>query len=109
MNAEANIFHIPSQLPEQELFEALLQTKDILIERIISTGQSTPPGQWYDQETDEWVILLQGKAQLSYEDSRTVDLLPGDYLLLKAHEKHRVEATSNNPVCIWLAIHFPPQ
>ncbi len=109
MNTKANIFQIPSQIPEQELFETLLNTKDILIERIISTGQTTPPGEWYDQETDEWVILLQGKAQLSYENGRTVDLLPGDYLLLKAHEKHRVEATSNNPVCIWLAIHFPPQ
>ncbi len=109
MNTKANIFQIPSQIPDQELFETLLNTQDILIERIISTGQTTPPGEWYDQETDEWVILLQGKAQLSYENGHTVDLLPGDYLLLKAHEKHRVEATSNNPSCIWLAIHFPPQ
>ena len=75
------------------------------IERIISTGQATPPDQWYDQEQDEWVILLQGQATVSYGDGRKVLLKAGDYLLIVAHEKHRVEQTSAAPPCIWLAIH----
>ena len=59
-----NIFaDIPKQLPE-ELFECLLKRDNIIIERIVSNGQITPSGQWYDQTGDEWVILLQGEATL---------------------------------------------
>ena len=65
-----------------------------MIERIISTGQSTLPGEWYDQNKDEWVILLQGEAILSYEDGSQIKLTVGDYLLIPAHQKHRVEYTS---------------
>jgi cupin 2 domain-containing protein len=101
-----NIFDLPSQLSQTEIFESLLKTENILLERIISTGQKTPNGQWYDQERDEWVILLQGEAQLSYEDGSIISLKPGDHLLIKAHQKHRVEYTSSLPPCIWLALHF---
>ncbi|MEA5510431.1 cupin domain-containing protein [Crocosphaera sp. UHCC 0190] len=103
--AIANIFELPFQLPFEELFEPLLSTKDLLIERIISTGQTTPSGEWYDQERDEWVILLQGEAQLTYETGATYKLIPGGYLLIPAHQRHRVDYTSSNPPCIWLAIH----
>jgi cupin 2 domain-containing protein len=102
-----NIFKLPNLLKNQELFEKIIDCENLLIERIISTGQITPLGQWSDQEQDEWVILLQGEAKLSYFDGRIVDLKGGDYLLIKAHEKHRVEYTSTEPPCIWLAIHFP--
>ena len=61
-----NIFNLPSSLPNLELFESLVSTDNILIERIISTGQTTPPGELYDQAKDEWVILLQGEAILAY-------------------------------------------
>ena len=101
----ANIFDLPSSLPDQELFEALVLDNNILIERIISTGQTTPPGQWYDQDRDEWVILLQGEATLAYADSSQIKLTAGDYLLIPAHKKHRVEYTSSDPPCIWLAVH----
>ncbi|AFY78829.1 putative enzyme of the cupin superfamily [Pleurocapsa sp. PCC 7327] len=101
----ANIFDLLSFLPDKELFEPLLSANNLLIERIISTGQNTPPGQWYDQEKDEWVILLQGEAELSYEDGSRIQLEAGDYLFIKAHQKHRVEHTTVNPPCIWLAIH----
>ncbi len=100
-----NIFQLPFSLPPTEVFEILVQTEQLRIERIISTGQATPPDQWYDQEQDEWVILLQGQAIISYEDGRKVLLTAGDYLLITAHEKHRVEQTSADPPCIWLAIH----
>jgi cupin 2 domain-containing protein len=74
------------------------------IERIISPGQATPPDQWYDQEQDEWVILLQGQAIVSYEDGRKVLLTAGGYFLIVAHEKHRLEQTSAAAPCIWLGM-----
>lgn len=101
----ANIFDLPSSLPKEELFESIVSTDQILIERIISTGQSTPSGEWYDQDKDEWVILLQGEAILSYEDGSQVKLTAGDYIFIPAHQKHRVEYTSSEPNCIWLAVH----
>ncbi len=101
-----NIFDLPSSLPDKELFESLVSAEDILIERIISTGQSTPSGEWYDQNRDEWVILLQGEACLSYADGSQIKLTVGNYLLIPAHQKHRVEYTSFEPPCIWLAVHF---
>jgi cupin 2 domain-containing protein len=103
----ANLFELPAGLATEEVFELLLSTPTLRIERIISSGQTTPPGQWYDQDWDEWVILLQGEAVLGYADGSTQHLRPGDYLLLPAHCRHRVEATSQNPACIWLAIHGP--
>jgi cupin 2 domain-containing protein len=102
----SNFFHLTPPLPDREQFDAIVSTENVLIERIISTGQTTPPGEWYDQERDEWVVLLQGNAQLSYPDGSAIALKPGDYLLLPAHQKHRVEYTSLEPPCIWLAVHF---
>jgi len=100
-----NIFDLPSFLPKEELFESIVANDNILIERIVSTGQSTPPGEWYDQNKDEWVILLQGEAILIYKDGSRIKLIVGDYLLIPAHLKHRVEYTSSEPPCIWLAVH----
>lgn len=100
-----NIYTPPQPLPEGEQFEAIVQNQSLLIERIISAGQTTPEGEWYDQERDEWVILLQGEATLSYADGSQIQLQAGDYLLIAAHQKHRVEYTSSNPPCIWLAVH----
>ncbi|MGV2830726.1 cupin domain-containing protein [Myxosarcina sp. GI1(2024)] len=101
----ANIFALPKHLPPEELFQSLFSTESISIERIVSTGQRTPPGEWYDQERDEWVILLRGTAELRARDNR-IELNQGDYLYIPAHQKHRVEYTSSDPACIWLAIHF---
>jgi len=102
-----NIFQLPFPLPPTEIVETLVQAGQFRIERIISTGQATPLDQWYDQAQDEWVILLQGQARISYGDGREVALIAGDYLLIAAHEKHRVEETSVDPPCIWLTIHGP--
>jgi cupin 2 domain-containing protein len=115
----ANLFQLPEPLPAEECFEPLLQTDRLRVERIVSVGHATPIGQWYDQPRDEWVVLLQGEAQLIFEQvvfeqrpigeanpRKVVDLKPGDYLLIPAHHKHRVESTSTEPPCIWLAIHY---
>ncbi|WP_107668771.1 cupin domain-containing protein [Cyanothece sp. BG0011] len=100
-----NIFRLPELPKKQEIFETIINSKNVIIERIISTGQTTPEGSWYDQDQDEWVILLQGEATLLYSDNSSIDLKSGDYLLIKAHQKHRVIFTSSDPPCIWLAIH----
>lgn len=100
-----NLFDLPSPLPAEEVFEALIPDRGVRIERIISSGQATPEGTWYDQVRDEWVALLQGEATLRYEDGRIVDMRAGDWVLIPAHERHCVERTSQDPPCIWLAVH----
>ncbi|MFQ4139309.1 cupin domain-containing protein [Nodosilinea sp. PGN35] len=100
-----NLFELPAPLPEAESFSALFETPHLRVERILSSGQTTPPGQWYDQSQNEWVVLLQGSATLTYEDGAAIALGPGDYLLIPAHVRHRVDFTSREPPCVWLAIH----
>ena len=102
-----NIFaNIPEQLPE-ELFECLFKRDNIQIERIISKGHTTPEGQWYDQDGDEWVLLIQGQAIILYEkDRQSFHLNAGDYLLIPAHTRHRVEWTPPDLHTIWLAAHL---
>jgi cupin 2 domain-containing protein len=89
-----------------EIFETLVRTPDLFIEKIVSNGQSTPSGEWYDQEQDEWVILLSGTATLIFEKNGILEMNSGDYLLIPAHCRHRVEQTSEEPNCIWLAINY---
>jgi cupin 2 domain-containing protein len=90
-----------------EQFEELLQGGSFRLVRIVSNGQATPPGQWYDQELDEWIVLLSGQAELQIDgESDTRTLTPGDYLLLPAHCRHRVERTANDEQTVWLALHF---
>lgn len=76
------------------------------MERIVSAGQASPPDHWFAQASDEWVVLLQGDAELAYEDGSRLRLGPGDYLLISAGERHRVVWTRDDPPCIWLAVHF---
>ncbi|HRQ30414.1 MAG TPA: cupin domain-containing protein [Saprospiraceae bacterium] len=90
-----------------EFFEDILQQKGFKLERIISFGQNTPENEWYDQEQEEWVILLKGSATLVFEDKPgEIELNPGDHLLIKAHQKHRVSRTDPDQPSFWLAIHF---
>jgi cupin 2 domain-containing protein len=92
---------------QEEICETILDNSNFRLERIISTGQSTPEGTWYDQDTDEWVIMLSGVAGLLFKgDSEVKALKAGDYLLIPAHTVHRVEWTDSREKTIWLAIHF---
>jgi cupin 2 domain-containing protein len=102
-----NIFSdIPAQLPN-ELFEPILKKEGIEIERIVSKGHITAADEWLDQDWDEWVLLLQGQATLAFQvDTETVHLKAGDYLLIPAHCRHRVEWTHPSVETIWLAIHW---
>ena len=96
--------NIPQNIPE-ELFENIVSTKNIKIERIISKGHTSPSYGWYDQEENEWVILLEGEASIEFED-KTIHLKKGDYINIPSHQKHKVIKTSKNPPAIWLAIFY---
>ena len=102
-----NIFsRIPDGMKE-EIIEPILKTDHLALERIISSGQATPPGQWYDQPKDEWVLLLKGSAGLLFEGKEeTVVLHPGDYVHILAHQRHRVEWTDGKQKTVWLALHY---
>ena len=76
------------------------------VERIVSTGQSSAPGDWYDQQDDEWAVLLSGAAGLRIEEAEDRRLAPGDWLFLPAHCRHRVAWTQAQPPTVWLAIHI---
>lgn len=104
-----NLFNALPDATRNEIFEPLLQTENILLERIVSMGQATPEGEWYDQERDEWVVLLKGSAGLLIEGEEVMTLDPGDHVFLPAHCRHRVEWTANDEVTIWLALHVGPQ
>ncbi|MBZ0269048.1 cupin domain-containing protein, partial [bacterium] len=62
------------------------------------------PGFWYDQDEDEWVVLLSGSATLAWEDGRERELGPGDHVRIPAHEKHRVVRTAPDRETVWLAV-----
>ncbi|MBL0226134.1 MAG: cupin domain-containing protein [Geobacteraceae bacterium] len=90
-----------------EVFETIVGAGDVRIERIISNGQSTPEGEWYDQSQDEWVLLLSGSAGLLFEDSTDpVRLAPGEHLLIPAGCRHRVAWTDPQIPTVWLAVHY---
>ena len=85
----------------------MLSRPGLRIERIISFGQASPPGFWYDQTHAEWVVVLTGAAHLRFDDEAALrSLSPGDYVEIAAHRRHRVEWTDPTQPTIWLAIHY---
>lgn len=101
-----NIFDdIPEDL-HREVVESLVDNDKVTIERIISKGHTSPDSGWYDQDSNEWVIVLKGAAVLSFADESTVKLMAGDHINISAHEKHRVSWTDPDIETIWLAIHY---
>ena len=104
---QGNIFAaLPAALGE-EAFAELLSTSALRIERIVSTGQASPQGHWYDQDWGEWVILLRGAACVLFEgEAEPRRLAPGDYLHIPAHRRHRVHWTDPDQATVWLAVHY---
>ncbi len=101
-----NIFtNIPLTIKE-ELFEKLINGKNFFLERIISDGHASPENFWYDQEQNEFIMLLSGGAELFYDNGKSFKLKPGDYMIIPSHQKHRVNKTSVNEKTIWLALHY---
>lgn len=99
---------IPAELPE-ELCTVLSEGEGVKIERIVSDGHASPEDFWYDQEQDEWVMLIAGSAVLSLEKNsgiEKIELNAGEHLFIPAHQRHRVESTSATEKTIWLAVFF---
>ena len=102
-----NLFaDLPTDLAT-ELVEVLADSQNVRIERIVSTGQTSPDGFWYDQEEDEWVVVLRGKAELLFEgDNQPRQMNPGDHIIIPAHTRHRVAWTSPSEPTVWLAVFY---
>ncbi len=101
--SSSNLFSALPPPGQDEHFETLFATPALRIERIVSHRHASPPGFWYDQATDEWVMLAQGSAELEFDDGRRQSLAPGDWLVIPAGCRHRVATTG--PDTVWLAIH----
>lgn len=92
---------------EGEHFATLLQRPGLRIERIVSHGESSPPGFWYDQPHGEWMALVAGRARLRFEDEAAArELAPGEHLDIAPHRRHRVEWTTPAEPTVWLAVHY---
>jgi cupin 2 domain-containing protein len=107
MIRSGNIFaSLPARLPQEEA-TTIAERAGAVIERIVSTGQASPPGFWYDQNRAEWVIVLKGAAGLQIEGEAAPRRLgPGDYVELPPHVRHRVEWTDPDHPTVWLAVHW---
>lgn len=104
-----DIGNLFESLPEdisKEVFSEIIQGENIRIERIISKGHSSPEAGWYDQDDNEWVIVLKGEAKLSFENNDDVHLVSGSHLNIPPHTKHKVTWTKPNTETIWLAVHY---
>ncbi len=103
-----NIFvDIQRSTATEEFFLQLLDKPGLRIERIVSTGQCSPPDFWYNQPEGEWVLLIQGAARLRFADEADArQLKPGDFVDIAAHRRHRVDWTAPDQATIWLAIHY---
>ncbi len=102
-----NLFADIDMNPASEAASDLAAGANVRIERIVSHGHATPAGTWFDQDWDEWVIVLKGSAGLLFEgDSAARVLGPGDHVRIPAHARHRVEWTAADQATVWLAVHF---
>ena len=102
-----NLFaNLPLSL-DSEFVDVLTSNANIRVERIVSNGQSSDEGFWYDQDQQEWVTVLQGEAALQFEgDAEPIVMRPGDHILIAAHRRHRVQWTSQKGPTIWLAVFY---
>ena len=102
----SNLFDDVPRVLAAEKIDVLLETPGVKLERIVSMGHVTPPGEWYDQGRDEWVLVLRGRARIRIEgETEDRSLGVGDHLLLRAHVRHRVEWT--DAPTVWLALRYP--
>ena len=98
----------PAPVPGGESFLTLAAAGGARVERIASHAHADPPGRWYDQAGDEFVLLLAGAARLGFADGAEHALAPGDWVVLPAGCRHRVAWTDPAAETLWLAVHQPP-
>ena len=101
-----NIFASLPQNLDTEVFEDIVRSQSVRIERILSKGHTSPETGWYDQDEHEWVMVLEGSAALEFEDGTRCDLSAGDYVNILAHTKHKVAWTDPDKVTVWLAVFY---
>lgn len=100
-----NFFNdLPKEMTK-EVIEPILNNKNIRMERIVSNGQCSQPNFWYDQAENEFILILQGHAELEFE-KEVKTMSPGDHLMIPSHCKHRVKSTSQTEPTIWLAVFY---
>ena len=102
-----NIFEGLAPRGPDEQIDRLAACGAVRIERIVSHGHRSAPGFWYDQNEDEWVLVVQGGGTIVFDDGETIKLCAGDHLLIPAHRRHRVENTEDPT--IWIAVFSPPR
>ena len=91
----------------QERVDVLVQHPRVRIERIVSNGQASPEGFWYEQLENEWVVVLLGEARLQFEgNAEVLPLKSGEHVLIPANQRHRVAWTSPSEPTVWLAVFF---
>jgi cupin 2 domain-containing protein len=101
-----NIFaDIPEDLSD-EFLETICTGGQMRIERIVSRGHKSEPNFWYDQQDNEWVIVLKGAARIEFAGGREILLTAGAYANIPAHKRHRVAWTDTEDETIWLAVHY---
>ena len=101
-----NVFSSLPQDIRAEVFEEIVKGKHVRIERILSQGHSSPESGWYDQEENEWVLVLGGVGAIQFEDGEEVVLNEGDCVNIPAHRKHKVLWTKPDEITIWLAVFY---
>ena len=101
-----NIFDLLPSTLEREAFRDLVRHEHVRIERILSKGHTSPDEGWYDQDENEWVIVLEGSGCILFEEGTEVRLNTGDYLNIPAHSKHKVKWTDPDNVTVWLAVFY---
>ncbi len=103
--ADNLLANLPADLSE-EVFEDIIMSKHVRIERIISKGHFSPESGWYDQDENEWVMVLSGFGVLEFDDGRIERLEQGDYINIPAHQKHKVIETAADEATVWLAVFY---
>lgn len=109
MESAISVRNILEGIPDkfdQEFLEVLLENSSFRIERIISRGHSSPENFWYDQRSDEFVFLISGSAEIKFENEKSIYLKPGDYFVIPARKKHRVEKIDPDEDTVWLTVHY---
>jgi cupin 2 domain-containing protein len=90
-----------------EVTERLAASSAVRIERIVSRGEVSPEGFWYDQHDAEFVLVLSGAARLRFVDGEVIALGPGDWVDIAPHRRHRVDWTDPDRPTVWLVVFYP--
>ncbi|MCJ2376338.1 cupin domain-containing protein [Vibrio sp. ZSDZ34] len=97
--------HLPVDMTD-ESFEDIVFSDSVRIERIVSQGHTSPNEGWYDQDENEWVMVIKGAGEITFEDGNVSLLGEGDHILIPAHVKHKVSHTPHDKKTIWLAVFY---